>query len=206
MNGFSQISDSVFRVRITPENYPINSSAYFSFRISSDQERDIELEIEYPEYEHRYIPKLSYDAVNWTNMDTTAFDTLKAGNLASLRLSLDDRKLYVSAQELMTSSHNRYWIDSLLNEHSYLKNYVAGKSKLGRDIEVLDIQSSDQKYALAVISRLHPPEVPGYIAMKSFVEEILEDNPLSDLFRKKFRILDISHGESRRCRHGALAP
>lgn len=189
MNGFSKVSDNVFRVVVSPENTPINASAYFAFRIWSERERNIELEIEYTEHEHRYIPKLSYDAVNWKRMDSTLFDTIKAPDLATLRLSLNADTLYVAAQELMTSGHNSHWVDSLARTHHHLNKSVAGTSTLGRDIELLDLNKAGQTHAIAIFSRLHPPEITGYMAMKEFVETLLEDNALARQFRDKFRIL-----------------
>ena len=189
MNGFSKVSDNVFRVVVSPENTPINASAYFAFRIWSERERNIELEIEYTEHEHRYIPKLSYDAVNWQRMDSTSFDTIKAPDLATLRLSLNTDTLYVAAQELMTSGHNSHWVDSLASTHHHLNKSVAGTSTLGRDIELLDLNKAGQSHAIAIFSRLHPPEITGYMAMKEFVETLLEDNALARQFRDKYRIL-----------------
>lgn len=191
MNGFQQINDTTFRVIVSPENTPINSSAYFGFRIQSEKPRSIDLEIEYTHHEHRYIPKLSYDGVNWTAMDSTQFDTLKSPKLATLRLDVDKRKLFVCGQELQTSTHAKEWSLNLTKNNSFVKQSVAGQSTLDRDILFLDIDqfSKKDKEAVVIFSRLHPPEVSGYIAMQAYVEELLRDTPLSNLFRKRYRIL-----------------
>lgn len=191
MNGFIQKNDSTFRVIISPENTPINASSYFSFRLRSEQLRDIILEIEYTTHKHRYIPKLSRDKKKWVSMESSKFDTLKAGNLASLQLSLDTSWLYVSAQELLTSSDAYAWADSLESKHSYIRCENVGQSIKGRDIVHLDIHSGemDSKDNIVVFSRLHPPETSGYIAMKAFVEEVLAETRLAQDFRKRYRLL-----------------
>ena len=190
MNDFVQINDTTYRVIVSPENEPINSSAYFGFRLKSNLKQNIDLEISYTGYDHRYIPKLSYDAINWTAMDSMSFDTLKGPQLATLKLSIDERPLYVCGQELMTSSHAISWTD-MLASYTGVSKEVAGKSRLGRDILFVDIDENPdvKKEAIVVFSRLHPPEVSGYKAMIAFVETIMDDSALSKLFRKKFRVL-----------------
>jgi len=190
LNDFSQINDSTFRATILPENEPINESAYFGLQIWSDQERNIELELHYPRHEHRYIPKLSYDGDNWTYMDSTLYDTLKGPDLATLDLTIGSRRLYVTGSELQTSAYNKEWTNKIA-AMPHVTQAVIGKSKLGRDLLFLDICQGvkKDKEAIAIISRQHPPEVSGYMAMQSFVETIMEDSPLSNTFRKKFRVV-----------------
>lgn len=190
LNDFTQINDSTYRATILPENEPINESAYFGFQIWSENERDIDLELYYPKHEHRYIPKLSYDGDNWEYMDTLLFDTLKGPDLASLNLTIDKRRLYVTGSELQTSEYNKIWSEKIA-AYPGAKMSVAGKSKLGRDLLFVEICEGEvkDKEAIAIISRQHPPEVSGYMAMQSFVETIMEDTPLSKMFRQKFRVL-----------------
>ena len=190
LNGFEAVNDSVFKATVSPENFPINHSAYFSFRLWSEVERDIELEIHYTEHKHRYWPKLSRDRKSWVRIDSSAFDTLKAPNIATLKLHLTPEKLYVSGQELLTSSDVDTW-SKMIATKPHVKYEVVGKSKLGRDMLFLDICQGQPKgkEAIVVIGRQHPPEVTGHFAMESFIEEIMEDNYLSNAFRKKYRIL-----------------
>lgn len=190
MNDFIQINDTTFRVIVSPENFPINESAYFGFRIQAENKKEIDLEIQYTEHEHRYIPKLSTDGINWTPMDTLAFDTLKAKNIATLQLQIDKKPLYVCGQELMTSSNAREW-SSAMATRPFVTMGVAGQSKLDREILFFDIDQNprDKKDAVVIFSRLHPPEVTGYMAMQAYVETILDTTALSKLFREKYRVL-----------------
>jgi len=190
LNGFEAVNDSVFKATVSPENFPINHSAYFSFRMWSEVEKDIELEIHYTKHKHRYWPKLSKDRKTWVRIDSSAFDTLKAPNIATLKLALGPEKLYVSGQELLTSGDVKEWSHRIASKPN-VKYSTVGESKLGRDMQYLDICLGEPKGkdAIVVIGRQHPPEVTGHYAMESFVEEMMEDNYLSNAFRKKFRIL-----------------
>ena len=192
MNSFELVNDSIYRVIVSPENTPINASSYFAFKIWSLQKQKIELEILYTEHTHRYWPKLSTDDVNWIAIDSMNFDTLKAGNIATLHLEISEKVLTVAGQELMTSSDNKQWIDSLKQTHpEAIDVQVIGDSREGRPIYFMDIHegSSQNKPAIVVFSRLHPPEVTGYMAMQSFVETLLDTTILSSTFKEKFRIL-----------------
>lgn len=116
---------------------------------------------------------------------------MKAGNIATLKLDLDAQKLYVAAQELRPSSYTKKWIRGLKSKHTFIKSATVGQSKLGRDIDYMDIGegSPHRKPTLLIFSRTHPPEITGYMAMEHYVEEILADTPLSNNFRKKYRIM-----------------
>ena len=190
MNNFTQVSKNVFRATISPENKPINASAYFALRIWSEEPRDIELELYYTEHKHRYDPKLSYDGIHWIKMHESDFDTLKAPNIATLRLNLTQDKLFVTGQELHTMKHVRSWSEKI-NSHKDARHSIIGKSKLDMDMHFIDIYNGtpEDKKAIVVMTRQHPPEVTGHYAAESFVEEILADNALSNNFREQFRIL-----------------
>jgi len=66
-----------------------------------------------------------------------------------------------------------------------------GKSKLDKDLYLLDICTAEKKGkdVIVILSRQHPPEVTGYVAMQTFVQEVMADVPLSRAFREKYRIL-----------------
>ena len=137
MNGFSQINDSTFSVTILPENEPINKSPHFAFALSSETPRDIHLQIDYGEYKHRYYPKLSHDLENWIPIDSMRFDTLMAGNLARLRLTIDTRPLYIAAQEIHDSQHTADWVAALTANYTDVHSGIAGQSTLDRPIHYI---------------------------------------------------------------------
>ena len=90
----------------------------------------------------------------------------------------------------MTSNDAYEWVNTM-STYKEVNTGIAGKSKFGRPIYFMDIdQSPDKKQeTVAIFSRLHPPEITGYVAMKSFVETIMDTSELARLFRDRYRIV-----------------
>ncbi len=190
LNNFEAINDSTFKATISPENFPINISAYYGMRLRSDTKRNVTVELHYTKHEHRYIPKISSDGKIWRALETNEYDTLQAPNICAVQLSLSSEPLFLCGQELMASPHITEW-SKQQSAHSDVNMSVAGKSRLGRDMLFLDIVNGEikEKETIVIVSRQHPPEVTGYMAMEAFVEEILKDNPISNAFRSKYRVM-----------------
>jgi len=190
LNDFSQVNDSTFQATILPENEPINQSPHFAFRIWSKQPKTVYLKLSYPTSTHRYVPKLSSDGENWKPIDSLNYTLIDSAKNALLKLNVDVKKLWIAAQELKTSSEALNWSKQMAN-HKDVRFKVIGKSKLKRDLLALDIYEGDPqgRDVVVILSRQHPPEVSGYLAMQSFVEEVLKDDRLQKDFRNKYRIL-----------------
>lgn len=190
LNNFESINDSTFKATISPENYPINISAYYAMRLRADRERDVTIELHYTHHEHRYIPKVSHDGELWEALPMSDYDTLQAPNICAVRLHLSPEPLYLCGQELKASPQIKAWVDQL-SLHDDVQQSVIGQSRLGRDLWMMDIADGDSRgrEAIVILARQHPPEVTGSIAMESFVEEILKDNPISNHYRSKYRTI-----------------
>jgi len=190
LNDFIQINDSTFQVTILPENEPINQSPHFAFRIWSKQAQTVYLKLNYPTSTHRYIPKLSADGEHWKPIDSLAYQLIDSAKNALLKIKIDSKKLWIAAQELKTSTEAINWAKQIAN-HKDVRFNIIGKSKLKRNMIALDIYEGDPKGRdiIVVLSRQHPPEVSGYLAMQFFVEEILKEHRLQKDFRNKYRIL-----------------
>ncbi len=191
LNDFQWVQKDTFRVTISPENQPINNSAYYAFKLWSTIPQSIILELNYTEGNHRYPPKISLDGENWQRMDSTKTRLASDSVNAYLQIPVSPDTLWVAAQELQTSTHIKQWCQQQAQSTSGVQYQVVGKSKLGREIPLLDICQGEPKGkdVIIILSRQHPPEVTGYFAMQAFVEEILADTRLSNDFRKKFRLL-----------------
>jgi len=189
LNDFEQLDHKTFKAQILPENYPINESPWFAFRMKAKEKRTIELILDYTHSAHRYIPKLSYDRKNWTPIDTNLITRIDSQDI-SFPIQLDTIPVYISGQELITSMDVYAWCDSIGTSHS-LDNGNYGKSVKGRDMCYLDIyeNSNKEKPMVVILSRQHPPEISGFKAMQHFVEAILDSNVLAKAFRKKYRVL-----------------
>lgn len=187
MNAFSQENDSTFRVKITPENAPINASPWYAFTLTSNTPRTVNIIMDYGTYQHRYWPKLSHDLINWTRIDSSA-SNFEDGN-AVFRVDLTEKTLYFCGQELSNSKMVTDWFDKVVQE-SGMKPFTVGDSKLGRPlIGAVSEPENAKAETIVFISRQHPPEVSGYKALQSYLDEVMNASKLSTAFRKKYRIL-----------------
>ncbi len=189
LNGFRQTHRDTFVATISPENQPINMSPWYAFKLWSDNIRQINLRLEYTDGYHRYHPKLSKDGRNWEPMDSNEL-SLRQRGYANLKLNIGPDTLWLAAQEIVTSSDAKEWC-ARMSMFSGVSLSAFGKSKLGREMYMLDINEgkAKRKDIIVVFSRQHPPEVTGYYAMQHFVEELLSSDKLAVTFRKKFRII-----------------
>src|SRR5690606_33905105 len=131
--------------------------------------------------------KLSNDGNNWRRIDSADYITDTASGTASIRVKISPDTLWISAQELFTSSGYEKWITQLL-KNNFIKREVIGKSSLGKPINKLIIsENNESRDYLVVIGRLHPPEVTGGFALKGFVETIAGESELARTFRKHFK-------------------
>ena len=122
-------------ITISPENFPINHSAWYAFRIWSDEEKDVSIKLVYKEGRHRYVPKISKDGENWETISNRYFKHNVRKETADLQLRIGPNSLWVSAQELMTSKEVFAWADTL-EQISYVKGDTAGYSTLNKAIRV----------------------------------------------------------------------
>lgn len=198
LNAFEKLNDSTVAISINPENEPINNSAYYSFLIWSKDKKEIYLKFEYPsKYKHRYVPKIKRVNSGWEQLKNE--DVVKEGNGAIVRLDIDKTPILVSAQELSTSTDTEKWVNSLITgKEEYIRLLSAGKSKFFRDIPVLDIYkgTKHKKPIVVLMTRQHPPEVTGFFAYQFFLETILSESQLSNIFFGKLQGFGIPHSES----------
>ncbi|MGY5850790.1 M14 family metallopeptidase [Salegentibacter sp. F14] len=190
LNGFKKLNDSTVQVIIRPENKPINPSPHYAFNLWSSRPKDIYVAFHYPDSsKHRYLPKIKEDNQTWKQIDSTNFH--KIDSLFSVKVSLDEDPVMIAAQELANSSDVKNWYTQLTKGKDYVKVKKYGSSKLGRELNVLDIYKGKKKGKpiVVLLTRQHPPEVTGYLAYQSFLETILEENELSDQFLNEYRIL-----------------
>ena len=190
LNNVIKKNDTSFIISILPENQPINPSPFYAFEVWSRTPKKIVLEFNYPEgYKHRYIPKILSDG-KWLISDSTSFQELN--NKHILKLSLDNKPIIVSGQELNNSEIVYSWVNEVIDgKENYVSFNKIGKSKLKRPFMVIDINKGNprEKPVVVLITRQHPPEVTGYLAFKSYLSTILDESDLSSAFLEKFRVL-----------------
>ena len=192
LKGFEKVNDSTVKVIVRPENSPINNSAYYSFKVWSKTPKTIYFQFSYPEgYQHRYPPKLKQVGTNsWKVLSDENIS--KKENITTAKINVTKKPLYVSAQEIVSSTDTYNWVNQLVNgKESYVHQKSVGKSRLGRNIPVLDIYIGDKKNKpiVVLLTRQHPPEVTGFFAYQEFLKTILNESQLSTDFLKNYRVL-----------------
>jgi hypothetical protein len=192
LNDVLVVNDTLIRVRINPENEPINPSPWYAFKVWSDQPEKYWIEFTYPEGGfHRYFPKISTEGSDFQNVDSTRFkaESLlgKRPETAFLQVEISPDTLWIAAQDFVGTKDVTVWKEELL-KLDFVERIKIGESTEGRTLEVLKIGEADDSKMLMVISMQHPPEIPGYLAMKAFVETICEDSPEARKFRSKYNL------------------
>lgn len=194
LNGLV-FADDTLRALITPENTPINPSPWYAFQLWSETKRQVPLKLTYLDgYHHRYYPKLSVDREQWQPLDSSRYhpgpvdqggDGQALPAYVVMDLTLGPDTLWVAAQELKTSADNAAWAGGLA-QRPYVQLDTVGYSRQGRALPLLKIGTSDDQRMIFVLSRQHPPEVTGYLAMQAFVEAIAGESDLAARFRAQY--------------------
>lgn len=189
MNGFKELDTNQFEIQVNPENSPINMSPWYAFRIVGTESKTIDITLNYSNGRHRYWPKTSADRNQWQLVDSSRFSIGADSLSATMTIDISKDTLYVAAQEIINSTDMKRWTQSL--NSAKVKHSSPGKTRLGRDILSMDITngSAEGKDVLVVLSRQHPPEVTGNLAMMHFLEEIVNDSDLSNKFLDQYRVL-----------------
>ncbi|MDC9721281.1 MAG: M14 family metallopeptidase [Urechidicola sp.] len=192
LNGFEKLNDSTVIVKITPENSPINNSAYYAFKTwsTTDSITEMYYTFQYPiGYKNRYVPKIKRDN-NWSIIDSSRI--FLKDSIVTVKLKISKKPIVVAAQEIHSSTDVKNWYSSLVKgKESFISVESFGKSALGKNLPVLNIGigNPSQKDIIVLLTRQHPPEVTGYFAFKSFMKTLLDESELSKEFLSKYHIL-----------------
>ena len=191
LNGFESKNKDTIQALITPENLPINKSPWYSFKLWSNQPKNIVLQFHYPKgYKHRYIPKISFDKKNWNIAGENIFQI--KDTIAYLRAKITSDTMWVSAQELHNTNKVSAWIKELKERHPDIVHLSSsGESVFGRNLPVMELYKAERrkKNIVVVMTRQHPAEVTGYLAFQEFIQTILTKNELSDQFLSSHIVL-----------------
>lgn len=188
------ISAQHVRLDILPEdNPPINDSAWFAFRLEPAELRSgggtATITLRYKGGHHRYWPKYSYDGLYWWPFDEQSVTATTNGRKAVLSVALEDRPIYISAQELLTAAVYDSWFGSIARRGTATRS-VLGRSREDQAIYRLDVNESARD-VLVITGRQHPPEVSGAFAFLAFAETLFADSDLAREFQHRFRIVAI---------------
>lgn len=201
LNGITQNNDTLYTAIIAAENYPINPSPWYAFKVTSKSPKTIWIHLTYLNAKHRYFPKISRDGKTWQVVDSTDcilvkdpqaknqnFQDNALSESAYVRVRVDNKTTWVAAQELMTSSVINDWSKEIL-KNKFVSSEIIGKSPQNRPFQCLRIgENQSESKIMIVIGRLHPPEVTGQFALQAFVESLCVDSEIARKFRKEYTV------------------
>ena len=193
LNGVERVNDTLLRVRIEPENAPINSSPWYAFRLRAERALPLTVELSYPaDHKHRYYPKTSTDRITWTPVDSSAVRVAPDGHSARIQLLLPaNQPVYLAAQEIVNSGDVRNWLADLADRHpDVVTTFEVGQSTLGRPLPAFTISRGElgKKPTIVLLSRQHPPEVTGFLALQAFLDGLL-DHAYRKEFLEQYQVL-----------------
>lgn len=190
MSDAYRIDENSYRVVIEPENAPINDSPWYGFKVWAEQPTDITVELEYPDSEHRYKPKLSRDGTTWQVIDENRFEESSIRETGLLHLQATQDTLWVSAQEIHTTESFSRWLKEIESK-PFVSSRTIGYSHRDKPLKLIRAASTSgesQKGVIIILGRQHPPEIPGYIASLKFIETLTSDSLIARQFREYFDI------------------
>ena len=116
MNACKRKNDSTFTIEISPENYPINASPWYAFRIISKHKQSVWIELDYKMATHRYIPKTSSDRKNWTATPVDQIIMSRGDSTALFSVELQSDTTWVAAQEIINMHDTYKWAGDLADD------------------------------------------------------------------------------------------
>ena len=180
--------DGVFDLTLFPEDKPpINESPWYAYRVSGRRGDDVVIRMQFHDgYGYaRYWPKISRDGTSWKPLAQEQVTVSADGNSVELSLELDQARVWIAGQEVLTQAYYRQWINELESQPGVATSLV-GKSVQGRPLYLAE--TADRPEFILLIGRQHPPEVTGAIAMRSFIDTILADTDVARQFRARFKL------------------
>ena len=186
LNSVTQIDEKNFLITSWAEDYPIDRSPTYAFQIISQEDRKINLSLEFKGAKAPGTPKSSLDGHNWKTLPCQ----LEGIDLQmSINLRAGDT-LWLARHPIYTSSDVQEWIEDISNDERVHPG-SCGQSVGGKPIAVLDIYADNPegKDILVLFARQHPTEVPGQEVFATYVETLLEEHTAESAFFDRYRIL-----------------
>jgi len=184
LDSCKELNDQSYLLTIKPENFPINNSPWYAFKVMSKEKQTISIAIEYIQGEHRYKPKISRDGQNWSSLP----HRLKNKQL-TFRLEVTEEPVWIAAQELVTNDFYQNWLEAIAKQSDYHLS-ILGNSTEQRPIYQLESKAKSNEWVV-IVGRMHPPEVTGALALFPFSQELLFNKKMGRSFRDRFNILLI---------------
>ena len=186
LNDCQRLAPREYRLMIRPENQPVNNSAWYAFRVEAQAAGALTVHLVYEGGRHRYHPQISRDGRNWQLVKEDHYIHDREQQTATLTVKVGAaHPLWVAGGELIGVAELETWCEQL-SAHPFVRRSVAGLSLGGRPLQMLTIGDPASQNVVLIISRQHPPEVTGTMALQAFVKRLCSDQPVARKFRQHF--------------------
>ncbi len=186
LSHITQVEENTFEIISIGEDYPIDKSPTYAFKILSKNDQKIILNIHFKGSKAPATPKISSDGIHW---ETIACDIFQSDLLMNIHLKANDT-IWVARHPLYTSKHLNNWVNEIsIDKRVHVE--TCGKTVENKDLKVLDIYSgkAEDKNIIVFLARQHPTEVPGQFVFNTYIETILENFKDESSFFKSNRII-----------------
>lgn len=196
LNECERIGPLEYRLTISPENAPINPSPWYAFKVTSAKTQTLKLRFMLTAKGSVLRPRLSKDGKTWTLIDTVAFEATPKSREALVperavaSIEVGPQILWVAAQEMIGLAELGAWMDAKAKLPS-AREAVIGESIEHRPLRQLTFTETDRPNYVFIISRQHPPEITGTLALMRFIDTIVDDSELSKRYRKTFQTVVV---------------
>lgn len=185
-----RLGPSNFELLIKPEALPINSSAWYAFDVLSKKPSDVTVTLKYTEASHRYHPVVSLANGEWEKLPDEYVTASEDGTKVVISLSVPNSRMRVAAQELFNASERAKWFENFASR-TRLPLSTIGLSQDGHPIYgITTLSKSNNTPLVIILGGQHPPEVPGTLGLRAFLDELFGSETDPSLFdRFKFMIV-----------------
>lgn len=186
LHDVRNLGDNRFLLISRPEFRPINPSPWYAFKVTTEEERDIEVVLlmdsandfsaTFPPL-HPSRPWLSHDGgTTWLRLEEDQWTREDFTGTASL--SLPAGTTHVAAFRPYTLEEAMEWCDEW-ETLPFVSGSVVGLSAEGRPLRQFTIAETDAPRFLVLMGGQHPPEGDGDRGLVWFANELRADTPLA---------------------------
>lgn len=196
LNECERLGPREYRVTTSPENAPINPSPWYAFKIEAQQAGTVTLWFHVTEKGSIVRPRLSRDGKTWEAVSREAFTPPPKppeGQLpadAKAVLQLEAGTTWCATQEIIGLEELGAWMDAKA-QLSFAREKVIGESIEHRPLRQLVFAETEQPNYVFIISRQHPPEVTGTLALMSFLDTVTGSGELAQRYRRAFQTVVV---------------
>lgn len=164
--------NAAFELVVIPEDPDINPSPWYAFDLHAERAGEAQVALEYPQYRHRYQPRIELEDGHWAALPEDAVMVSEDRQQAMLTLDIAPGATRIGAQEVISLADRAAW-RAAFADRTGMSRSVIGESRQGRPIEALSRPSASPGSPLIIIlGGQHPPEVPGVLGLRAFLDAL----------------------------------